>query len=235
MSVWMHLVFVLGMWYLQSIGTSESPGFRCGIYKLSEYRSKRISRIRIYTKYWCKCTYVCPVFNRQQADDALARRFVFARRASIAERITRELGGVAKLRSRIMRRDWPRSSATRDRWEYLILYAAEPFGCLSCAAGPMRWPAVRFESRIFSAEIEYSRSRYFGDGSEYSRAEYARWRSSTLDPDISETVRNSQEPRTLVGYRVLSLPVSWQRWIRKSSTLDGDRILLVPRFSKRLY
>jgi len=28
---------------------SESPGFGCGIYKLSEYRSKRISRIR--TRY----------------------------------------------------------------------------------------------------------------------------------------------------------------------------------------
>jgi len=62
----------------------------------------------IYTKYWCEYTYVCPVFNRQRADDALARRFVFARRASVAE-----LGGAAKLRGRIRRRDWPRSSATR--------------------------------------------------------------------------------------------------------------------------
>jgi len=75
----------------------------------------------------------------------------------------------------------------------------------------MRWPAVRLESRVLSAEIEYSRSRYFGDGSEYSRAEYARRRSNTLDPDISKMVRNNQEPRTL----------------------DGDQVLSVPRFSRR--
>jgi len=33
----------------RNIGSSESPGFGCGIYKLSEYRSKWISRIR--TRY----------------------------------------------------------------------------------------------------------------------------------------------------------------------------------------
>jgi len=81
----------------RNIGPSESPGFGRYIY--------------IYTKYWCECTYVCPVFNRQRADDALA--LVFVRRASVAERFTRELGGAAKLRGRIMRCDWSRNSATR--------------------------------------------------------------------------------------------------------------------------
>jgi len=41
-----------------------------------------------------------------------------------------------------------------------------------------------------------------------SRAEYARRRSSTLDPNISEMDRNSQEPSTLAGDRVLSVPRS---------------------------
>jgi len=57
------------------------------------------------------------------------------------------------------------------------------------------------ESRVRSAEI--LRSRYLRCGSEYPRAEYARRKS--FDPGISDSV------------------------FRESSTLDGDRVLSVPR------
>jgi len=56
-----------------------------------------------------------------------------------------------------------------------------------------------------------------------SRAEYARQESSTLDPDISETIRNIQNPSTLGGDRVLSVP-------RSVGGLLGSRIsVLVAR------
>jgi len=41
-----------------------------------------------------------------------------------------------------------------------------------------------------------------------SRAEYARRRSTTLEPGISETIRNIQKPSTLDRDRVLSVPRS---------------------------
>jgi len=63
-----------------------------------------------------------------------------------------------------------------------------------------------------------------------SRAEYSQRRSSILDPDISKTVRNIQEPSTLGEDRVLLISVSRKRFgTRRSRTLDGDRILSVPR------
>jgi len=81
------------------------------------------------------------------------------------------------------------------------------------------------------------------------RAKYSRRKSSTLDPGFSETVRYIQEPSTLS--EDLSIPYlgcgseypkaeyarrrSFDPGIsdadcRESSTLDGDRVLSVPRF-----
>jgi len=69
---------------------------------------------------------------------------------------------------------------------------------------PITWSRFGIsESRVRSAEIEYSRSRYLGESSEYPRAEYARRRSSILDSDISEMVRNIQEPSMLGDLRRL--------------------------------
>jgi len=72
-------------------------------------------------------------------------------------------------------------------------------GDLSIPVSQMRFGIS--ESRVPSAEI--LRSRYLRRDSEYPRAEYARRRS--FDPSISETV------------------------FRKSSTLDEDQVLSVPR------
>jgi len=72
--------------------------------------------------------------------------------------------------------------------------------------GLMQWPAVRFEDRVRSAEIEYSQSRYLGDG----ELEGTRQRPSTLGPEISTRLTRkldfgacSLEER----YRILGQPL----------------------------
>jgi len=50
---------------------------------------------------------VCPCLIDNEPITLSRGRFVLAWRVSVAERITRELGGAAKLRGGTMRRDWP--------------------------------------------------------------------------------------------------------------------------------
>jgi len=112
------------------------------------------------------------------------RRIVFERADATVVRVGPTLG------------DWPSGPRRAAR--------------LCTAAGPVQWPVFvrraeysrrrlsilnpgasdrrngeRFgEGRVWSAEIEYSRSRFLVCIVRYSRAEYARRRSSTLDPGI---------------------------------------------------
>jgi len=85
---------------------------------------------------------------------------------------------------------------------------------------------IRLEGRVLSTEIENARTRYLVQvrvDLDPSRAEYARRRSSILDPGFSGTVRNIQEPSTLGGDRVLSIPVS-REWfgISKSRVRSAE-------------
>jgi len=99
-------------------------------------------------------------------------------------------------------------------------------GLVACSVqrGLRNGPGIRLEGQVLSAEIGYARSRYLVQvrvDLDPSRAEYARRRSSTLDPGFSGTVRNNQEPSTLSGD--LSIPIS-RKWfgISKSRVRSAE-------------
>jgi len=240
MSVWVHLVFVLGVYIKRDMykcrceckyRTSESPRFR------RDTRYRKVcspDSVTVSTEWLMHAkSGGCLVIDVQRAVFAvpvctcLTSSFRGAYHAAARWRKT---GARCDRASRLAEMDAARAAHALLK---IFNFCTRWFGCLFGAAGPMQWPRdspwgpstlggdrVRsipvprasksgygsFESQVRSAEIEYSRSRFLGNGSEYPRAEYARRRS--FDPGISEAVRNIQESSTLDGDRVLSVPRS---------------------------
>jgi len=159
----------------------------------------------LFTVYRCKSWRTCVPCLIDNGSIALSRgRFVLARRASVAERISRELDGAAQLRGGTRRHDWPGILRRAAHVPANIWFGSLRGGvdCLICAAGAYA-VAIRLEGRVLSAKIEYVRSRYF-----------VQWRE----------VQVLREPSMLAGDRVLSVPVSRRRFGISKSRIHSAEI-----------
>jgi len=115
----------------------------------------------VYTEYRCKCTYVCPVFNRPMTFSRVGLYLLvglWSRSVSHVSSAARQSCVAGSCG--VIGRGFRGARGVRRR-EYLILYAAEPmlprlsdlcsgtcgvqYYAADCAAVPMLWPTVRLE------------------------------------------------------------------------------------------
>jgi len=195
---------------MQSIGASESPGFGCGIYKISvqvnlsdsdavftEYRNIDPSEFPGFGRDIYKISMQMKsggylVFNLQCANAVFALSYVLE---ELGPRNVSRVSAAAHRWCAVrlcepVGRDRYCAGGVRAGENIQLCTRRSRLGYFLGAAGPVQWPGISLGGRVLLVEIEYSRSRFLEDGLEYPRAEYARRRSSTLDPDFLEMVQN---------------------------------------------